>query len=538
MGDGFIQDFQQKIGELSGLHQQLSQNIQQKNGFLRDVSGKLGGISERLNRLADRIGELKAELDNLRAQMGSNTNDIQASQEQIQQLTQENQALKATIEQLTQQQQQSQQEIEQCRQEREQLTAENQRLTLANQELQARIEVLDRNPTQQAMDEQIRQAIEPFTQQLEENRQTMEQNRQRMTEMEQQIQQLTEERDVLRAQLDGQGADLNNNRGVVAELQQQIQQLGQQNAQMRELITQATGVIDEAKVSIQAVLENPEFNDTGAINGLIKNIEDTIIRIEQIVGGNSQIRGNDGQVWPPVPPGTPPGQLPSTRGRLLPGQQPPLPPGPPPFTRNPITGQNNYLISQNDSRELLGAPPNFGEPQEERRLGVSAKNIPASYESNVVIRGAGIKLKDLIAKLTTIMKQPVKSKDSDYYSQVIKTLRGFVQNENPISDVYEYIQTLVREDNSIFRNFNRNGREISGGKRKTRKLNKKTKRRQTRKTRKTRKNRKTRKLRIYRGGFIYGATTKRPSLAATLKSSTSSSSRLSKNKNKNKNAIY
>jgi hypothetical protein len=348
-----------------------------------------------------------------------------------------------------------------------------------------------------------------------------------------QIQQLTEERDVLRAQLDGQGADLNNNRGMVAGLQQQIQELGQQNAQMRELITQATGVIDEAKVSIQAVLENPEFNDTGAINGLIKNIEDTIIRIEQIVGGNSQIRGNDGQVWPPVPPGTPPGQLPSTRGRLLPGQQPPLPPGPPPYTRNPITGQNNYLISQNDSRELLGAPPNFGEPQEERRLGVSAKNIPASLESNVVIRGAGIKLKDLIAKLTTIMKQPVKSRDSDYYSQVIKTLRGFVQNKIPISDVYEYIQSLVRENDSIFRNFNRNGREISGGKR-TRKINRKTKRRQTRKPRK---NRKTKKLRTYRGGFIYGATTKRPSLAATLKSS-SSSSRLSKNKNKNNNAIY
>ena len=521
MGDnGFIRDFQTKIGELSELHQQLRQNIEQKNGFLRNVSGKLGGISERLNRLADRIAELKAELDNLRAQMGSNTNDIQASQAQIQRLTQENEELNRRIAELTQQQQQLEQERNQCRDQLQQLTDANQRLTLENQELKTRIEVLDRNPTQEAMDEQIKRAIEeatqPYRQQLEENRQTMEQNRQRMAEMEQQIQQLTTERDDARRQLQEQGSDLDNNRGVVAGLQQKIQELGQQNAQMRELITQATGVIDEAKVSIQAVLENPEFNDTGAINGLIKNIEDTIIRIEGIVGRNSQIRGNDGQVWPPVPPGTPPGQLPSTRGRLLPGQKPPLPPGPPPYTRNPITGPspNISLTRQNASRDLT----------ETAREG-----------SKVNINGSSVELETLRQRLKSASKKSGMSETPEFYLEKSNKIGEFIENNTPMTEVNEYIMNELK-GTSIFRDFNRaNNFRISGGKRKTRKLNKKTKRG---KTRKTRKNRKTKKLRIYRGGFIYGATTKRPSLAATLKSSTSSSSRLSKNKNKNNNAIY
>jgi hypothetical protein len=127
------------------------------------------------------------------------------------------------------------------------------------------------------------------------------------------------------------------------------------------------------------------------------------------------------------------------------------------------------------------------------------------------------------------------SETPEFYSEKSNKIGEFIENNTPMTEVNEYIMNELK-GTSIFRDFNRaNNFRISGGKRKTRKLNKKTKRG---KTRKIRKPRKTRKHRIYRGGFIYGATTKRPSLAATLKSSTSSSSRLSKNKNKNKNAIY
>ena len=550
--NGFIQEFQTKIGELSGLHQQLRQNIEQKNGFLRDVSGKLGGISERLNRLADRIAELKTELDNLRGQMGNNTNDIQASQAQIQRLTQENEDLNRKVAELTQQQQQMEQERNQCREQLQQLTAENQRLTVANQELQARIDILDRNPGQEAIDEQIRQAVEnatrPQLELLEQNRQTMEQNRQRIEDLEQQIQQLTAERDDAIRRADQHGTDLNNNRDTVAGLQQQIQQLGQQNEQMRQVITDANRVIDEAKASIQAVLDNPEFNDSsGAINRLIEQIEAIITRIEGTVGANYSAQGPqlnrrvNGEVFPPLPPG------PRVNRRVNGEVFPPLPEGPNPYIPNPITGPspNISLSRQNASTNLLGPrppqgpPPNSGisslsgdnssasySPVEQGRQPVGALNKAVTDRSNVTIHGAGLPLKDLIAKLRTVRNKPVKLKPTEYYSDVINTLEGFIERKISYRIVKDYIDKLVREDDSIFKDYNRNGYKILGGKRKTRKLNRKTKRRKNRKTRKMR------KRRSYKGGFVYGATTKRQSLASQLSSSASSSSNSSKNKSK------
>jgi len=494
--DGFIQDFQQKINELGMLRERLQQNTLEKNAFVGQLSQYLGDIRERLNRLAEKTAEIRTQMEGMRSQIMNNESGVQGYNNEIQRLTQENEQLKnetrmlESLQQQTQQQQQQiQQEIEQSKEEIRRLTEENQTLNADKQQLESQINVLNEqirgHPTEEENARKLQEALEEqrqvLNQQLQQIRAQSEQQEQQIRTNEQQIQQLQtqnqekemaiaqliQERDAAVAQVQGHGETIGTNQQQITQLTQEIQQLSQENAQMRELIINATRIINESNISINELLNNPDFkNSSEGINKLIQEINIIIQNIEGSLNGG----------------------VPSSQPQMM--------------TLNQQTqGQSSMLPSA-------------------ERLDANIGSRPAKVNSTIVINNNEYRLDNLIQKLKSAASSPGKLKPSNYYIELANTLSNAIQKRSSILDVRDYLKKIASESNSIFNNFRPPGYEISGGRKRTRKIkqNKQvkrtTKKNKQNKTSKKNKQNKTKKLRVYNGGFIYGATAKRPSQAS------------------------
>ena len=96
----FLQQFQDSLTRLGGVHTKIAASITQKKTFSEELIVKLRDINGKIQGLAGEITRLKSEVDGLHSQVQSNTASIGSKDKEVTDLQQRISALEAEKQQL------------------------------------------------------------------------------------------------------------------------------------------------------------------------------------------------------------------------------------------------------------------------------------------------------------------------------------------------------------------------------------------------------------------------------------------------------
>ena len=302
----FLQQFQDSLTRLGGVHTKIAASITQKKTFSEELIVKLRDINGKIQGLAGEITRLKSEVDGLHSQVQSNTASIGSKDKEVTDLQQRISALEAEKQQLDNQlrdlesryaseKNAAQQQIDQHEASIRTLTEQNTAIKAQADALTA--ELAGKGDLQGQHAAEITKLTEESRQQLAAQQQA---NEDKINQLHGEVQSLQEVETHLNQQLAAKTAEVETHtqnisstqtttQSQITQLTTQIAALEAENKDFLDRIIAATQVIQQATGALEALEASiPPDAQTGTdITALFDEINRSIQNISGVIQGRA-----------------------------------------------------------------------------------------------------------------------------------------------------------------------------------------------------------------------------------------------------------